>query len=138
VEEIEGVLYVNDSKGTNTDAAVKALESFNRPILLIAGGLGKGGSYHEMIEKVKEKAKWLVLIGDDAEKIQEAALAQGYTQIHRAGSLEAAVDFCAAHAASGDVVLLSPACASYDMFKNYGQRGDVFKELVRALPGVRA
>lgn len=138
VEEIDGVLYINDSKGTNTDAAIKALDSFNRPILLIAGGLGKGGSYHDMIEKVKEKVKWLVLIGDDADKIEAAALEQGYGQIHRAGSLTAAVDFCASHAFPGDVVLLSPACASYDMFKNYGHRGDAFKELVRALPGVRA
>jgi UDP-N-acetylmuramoylalanine--D-glutamate ligase len=138
VEEIHGVLYVNDSKATNTDAAIKAMDSFSRPILLIAGGLGKGGSYYDMIEKVKEKVKWLVLIGDDADKIEAAALEQGYQRIQRAGSLAEAVDFCASHASSGDVVLLSPACASYDMFKNYGHRGDAFKELVRALPGVKA
>lgn len=138
VMEIHGVLYVNDSKGTNTDAAIKAMESFERPILLIAGGLGKGGSYDDMIEKVKEKVKRLVLIGDDAEKIQAAALGKGYSAIFRADSLEAAVAYCAAEAVPGDVVLLSPACASYDMFKNYSQRGDLFKALVKALAGAKA
>lgn len=130
--EKDGVLYVNDSKGTNTDAAIKAMEAFERPILLIAGGRGKGASYKKMAKKVKEKVKLLVLIGEDGDKIETAVRAVGYEQVLRANSMEEAVTICGEHAVSGDIVMLSPACASYDMFKNYSQRGECFKEAVLA------
>jgi UDP-N-acetylmuramoylalanine--D-glutamate ligase len=131
VLEHQGVLYVNDSKGTNTDAAIKAIDAFQRPVILIAGGLGKGGSYQELAEKIKEKVKLLVLIGTDGDKIEETVRQTGFKQIYRAIDLADAVTVSAQKASEGDVVLLSPACASYDMFANYAERGNMFKSLVK-------
>lgn len=125
-----GVTFINDSKGTNVDATIKALEAFEEPILLIAGGLGKGASYDGLATIIHQKVKHLILIGQDAPLIQAAVLAQGDFSIVHVKDMEAAVSAAKALSQEGDVVLLSPACASYDMFQNYGQRGDMFKEWV--------
>jgi UDP-N-acetylmuramoylalanine--D-glutamate ligase len=135
VGEYDGVLYVNDSKATNPDSAIKAMESYDRPILLIAGGDGKNVSFREFAAKVAEKAKVAVLIGKDREMIQEALLSFGFHAIRIAESLEEATALCHDLAAPGDVVLLSPACASYDMFTDYEERGRVFKATIKTLIG---
>ncbi len=129
----QGVRYINDSKGTNVDAAIKALEAFGEPIILIAGGKGKGTSFLPFAEKIREKAKALVLIGQAAGEIGEAVRQAGFYQYVYARDLRDAIRKATELAAPGDIVLLSPACASYDMFKHFEHRGEVFKELVREL-----
>lgn len=133
VKEKNGVVYYNDSKGTNPDAAIKGIQAMDRPTYLIGGGYDKGSSYDEWIQSFDGKVKALVLIGQTREKIAEAAKALGFTDIVFAESLEEAVQYCAEHAVSGDAVLLSPACASWGMFPNYEVRGQIFKELVNNL-----
>lgn len=133
VTEKHGVVYYNDSKGTNPDAAIKGIQAMDRPTLLIGGGYDKESSYEEWIRSFDGKVKYLVLIGQTKEKIAEAARACGFENIVLEESLEAAVQFCAEHAVSGDAVLLSPACASWGMFPNYEVRGRRFKELVNQL-----
>ncbi len=133
VTEKNGVRYYNDSKGTNPDAAIKAVEAMNRPTILIGGGYDKASEYDEWIESFGTKVKLLVLIGQTADKIESCARAHGFEAIIKADSLKAAVDVCYAHAISGDAVLLSPACASWGMFKNFEERGQMFKEYVHAL-----
>lgn len=133
VTEKNGVVYYNDSKGTNPDAAIKGIQAMDRPTLLIGGGYDKGSSYEEWIQSFDGKVKHLVLIGQTREKIAETARTLGFTDIVFAESLEEAVQFCADHAQSGDAVLLSPACASWGMFPNYEVRGRRFKELVNQL-----
>ena len=133
VTEKNGVVYYNDSKGTNPDAAIKGIQAMDRPTLLIGGGYDKGSSYEEWIQAFDGKVKYLVLIGQTREKIAETARKLGFTDIVFAESLEEAVQFCADHAVSGDAVLLSPACASWGMFPNYEVRGQIFKKLVRKL-----
>lgn len=133
VTEKNGVVYYNDSKGTNPDAAIRGIQAMDRPTLLIGGGYDKGSSYEEWIQAFDGKVKYLVLIGQTKEKIAETARALGFTDIVFAESLEEAVRFCADHAKSGDAVLLSPACASWGMFPNYEVRGKIFKELVNQL-----
>lgn len=135
VAEIGGVRYVNDSKATNVDAAIKALDSFEEPVVLIAGGRGKGASYRPFAEKIAEKASAVVLIGEDKDRIEKALLEQGFLWIFKTGSLEEAVELCRREARPGQVVLLAPACSSYDMFRNYEERGKAFKELVRRIAG---
>jgi len=135
VAEINGVRYINDSKGTNCDAAIKALESFTEPIVLIAGGKEKGASFDDFAALAKEKAKEVILIGQAAAKIRASLLKAGYHEPRRADSMAEAVRIAAAVAAPGDVVLLSPACSSFDMFKCFEHRGEVFKEEVRKLRG---
>lgn len=132
VREWRGVRFVNDSKGTNVDATLKALESIDRPMWLIAGGRDKGGDFSRLAPLVRQRVKRLILIGEAAPLI--AAAMDGYDAIDRAGSLREAVEIAAAGAMTGDVVLLSPACASFDMFADYQDRGRQFKTLVRALP----
>lgn len=136
VTEKNGVRFYNDSKGTNPDAAIKAIQAMNRPTLLIGGGYDKQSTYEEWIRAFDGKVKYLLLIGVTAEKIKETALREGFpeSRMIMAETLENAIRFCHEHAASGDAVLLSPACASWDQFDSYEQRGDIFKELVRALP----
>lgn len=129
-----GVAYYNDSKGTNTDAAIQAVKAMVKPTVLIGGGYDKGSEYDDWVETFEGKVKSLVLIGQTADKIEAAARKAGFTRIFRADSMEEAVKLCAAEAVPGDAVLLSPACASWGMFKNYEERGRIFKELVRALP----
>ena len=134
VTEKHGVVYYNDSKGTNPDAAIKGIQAMNRPTLLIGGGYDKHSTYEEWIQSFDGKVKYLVLIGQTREKIAEAARACGFNDILFADSLEEAVNICASRAEAGDAVLLSPACASWGMFPNYEVRGRQFKELVHKLP----
>ena len=131
VAEVQGVRYYNDSKATNVDATLKALDSFPGRILVILGGKDKDSDYTQLRNTLSEKAVLALLIGAAADKIEKQI--QGSVAIRRSGTLESAVDaaFRAAH--PGDVVLLAPACASFDQFENYEQRGRVFKELVRRL-----
>ena len=129
----EGVRYYNDSKGTNPDSSIKALEAMSRPTILIAGGYDKHSEFDEFIEAFDNKVKLMVLLGQTADKIEETAVRHGFTNIIKTDSLEKAVKICAENAVSGDVVLLSPACASWGMFKNYEERGKLFKEYVNSL-----
>jgi len=133
VAEINGVAYYNDSKGTNPDAAIKGIQAMNRPTYLIGGGYDKKSTYDEWIEAFDGKVKELILLGQTAEKIAETARKHGFHQIVMVNSLEEAVQYAAQHAEEGDAVLLSPACASWGMFKNYEVRGDQFKEFVHKL-----
>ena len=133
VATVDGVDYYNDSKGTNPDAAIKGIQAMNRPTYLIGGGYDKGSEYDEWIEAFDGKVKELVLIGVTAQKIADCARKHGFEHIVFADSLEDAVKECAARAGSGDAVLLSPACASWDMFPSYEVRGEKFKEIVNSL-----
>lgn len=134
VTEKNGVVYYNDSKGTNPDAAIKGIQAMDRPTLLIGGGYDKESSYEEWIRSFDGKVRYLVLIGQTREKIRDAAARCGFTSTILADDLEEAVKLCARMAHSGDAVLLSPACASWGQFKNYEERGRMFKAYVRALP----
>ncbi len=133
VLERSGVKYYNDSKGTNPDAAIQAIRAMPGPTVLIAGGYDKQSDYDEWIESFGDKVKYLVLIGQTRDKIAECARRHGFTEIMYAEDMAEAVRVCAAYANSGDSVLLSPACASWGMFDNSEQRGNVFKECVRNL-----
>ncbi len=133
VLERYGVRYYNDSKGTNPDAAIQAIRAMPGPTILIAGGYDKQSEYDEWIEAFDGKVKHLVLIGQTRDKIAECAREHGFHEIMYAEDMAEAVRVCAAYANSGDNVLLSPACASWGMFDNYEQRGNVFKECVRNL-----
>ena len=131
--EKNGVAYYNDSKGTNPDAAIKGIQAMNRKTLLIGGGYDKDSEYEEWIEAFDGKVKKLVLLGQTREKIAEAARRVGFEDIILVDTLEEAVKVCAENANEGEAVLLSPACASWGMFKNYEERGDKFKEYLKAL-----
>ncbi|MFI5200753.1 MAG: UDP-N-acetylmuramoyl-L-alanine--D-glutamate ligase [Candidatus Kapaibacterium sp.] len=132
VRELDGVKYYNDSKATNVDSVYYALGSFKEPIILIAGGKDKGNDYSKIADLVKEHVKAIVTVGKGAEKIEK--FFGGTKPTHSAGmSMEEAVRLAKEAAAPGDIVLLSPACASFDMFDNYEHRGRVFKELVNQL-----
>ena len=133
VTEKNGVVYYNDSKGTNPDAAIKGIQAMDRPTLLIGGGYDKESSYDEWILSFDGKVKYLVLLGETREKIARAARTCGFDNILFADTLEEAVKICAERAESGDAVLLSPACASWEMFPSYEVRGRKFKEYVRNL-----
>ena len=133
VREKDGVAYYNDSKGTNPDAAIKGIQAMNRPTVLIGGGYDKDSEYEEWIQAFDGKVKLLVLVGATKEKIAKAAERVGFVSYVMADSFEEAVEKCIEAAKSGDAVLLSPACASWGMFKNYEERGDKFKELVNCL-----
>lgn len=134
VKEVKGVNYYNDSKGTNPDAAIKGIQAMNRPTLLIGGGYDKGVSFDEWIEHFDNKVRYLLLIGQTAEKIAETANRHGFNAVIIEPDLESAVKKCYELAEEGDAVLLSPACASWGQFKNYEQRGDLFKAYVQELP----
>lgn len=133
VAEIRGVRYYNDSKGTNPDAAIKGIRAMNRPTYLIGGGYDKQSDYDEWILSFGGKVRKLVLIGQTREKIAECARRHGFLDVELCDSLEEAVDLCYRNAKSGEAVLLSPACASWGMFRDYEERGRVFKECVRGL-----
>lgn len=133
VTERFGVKYYNDSKGTNPDAAMQAIKAMPGPTLLIAGGYDKHSEFDEWIESFGSKVRYLVLIGQTRDKIAECAKKHGFTDIMYAEDLQEAVQVCASYANSGDNVLLSPACASWGMFKNFEERGTKFKEYVRSL-----
>jgi UDP-N-acetylmuramoylalanine--D-glutamate ligase len=128
---INGVAYYNDSKATNVDATIKALESFPANIHLILGGKDKGSDYTVLNDLLRERVKRVYTIGAAAEKIQSHI--KGATDVVSSGTLESAVKQAASAARSGDIVLLAPACASFDQFQNYEHRGRVFKDLVHSL-----
>ena len=132
VDTVDGVAYYNDSKGTNPDAAIKGIQAMVAPTFLIGGGYDKGSEYDEWIEAFDGKVKWLVLIGQTAQKIADCAKRHGFNSIIFEENLQDAVAYCHENAVDGDAVLLSPACASWGQFDNYEQRGDVFKEYVRS------
>ncbi len=128
----QGVMFVNDSKGTNVDATIKALESFTQPVVIILGGKDKGSDFSRLRDVLLQQAKAIVLIGEATEAIASAL--EGMGHVHRADSLAQAVTFAERMAVAGDVVLLSPACASFDMFRDYLDRGQQFRDLVNTLP----
>ncbi|MGH9394279.1 MAG: glutamate ligase domain-containing protein, partial [Terriglobales bacterium] len=131
-----GVEYFNDSKATNVDATVKALEAFPQGVWLILGGKDKGSDYAPLAPLLRQRGRGALLIGAATEKIaaQLAPLLEGSpVALTSCGTLDQAVATAAASANAGDTVLLAPACASFDQFQNYGHRGRVFKELVAAL-----
>jgi len=127
---IDGVTYYDDSKGTNVGSTVAALNGFAQPVVLIAGGEGKGQDFAPLRDPIARHARAVVLIGRDREQIARAIEASGVA-VERAATMDEAVQLARAASRPGDVVLLSPACASYDMFKNYGHRGDVFAAAVK-------
>lgn len=128
VTQVAGVDWYNDSKGTNVGATLAAISGFDHPVVLIAGGQGKGADFSPLHDVVCSKARAVVLIGQDAALIEQAL--QGCTPVVHAGSMDEAVQQAAKLAQPGDVVLLSPACASFDMFNGYEDRGEKFVEAV--------
>lgn len=135
VLEHKGVRYYDDSKGTNVGATIRALQSFAEPVILIAGGLGKGADFALLHEVVRRKVKRMVLIGEAADQMGEQL--DGATSIVRAQSMDEAVDRASKASEPGDVVLLSPACASFDMFKDYADRGRAFVRAVETISGMK-
>jgi len=133
VAEIRGVLYYNDSKATNVDATLKALDAFPGRILIILGGKDKGSDYTVLQKPLREKAILALLIGAAADKIEKQIT--GSVAIERAATIECAVEIASHAAQPGDIVVLAPACASFDQFENYEHHGRVFKELVRQIGG---
>lgn len=132
VRELEGVQWINDSKGTNVDATLKSLEGFaGSSVILILGGKDKAGEFERMRELVSAKTRTILTIGKAADRIAEAL--QGASEIVSAGDMQRAIAWAREHAKSGDTVLLSPACASFDQYRNFEHRGEHFEELVRAL-----
>ena len=132
VRELDGIRYVNDSKATNVNAVWYALGSFDRPIVLILGGRDKGNDYSELYGLVEHKVRAIIAIGESADKVEEEFKGR-VSEFVRAKTMDEAVKASSFLAKKGDVVLLSPACASFDMFDNYEHRGQVFKESVRNL-----
>ncbi len=128
-----GVDYYNDSKGTNPDAAIKGIQAMSKPTILIGGGYDKNSEYDEWIAAFEGKVKHLVLIGQTKEKIAETAKRMGVASVVLMDTFEEAMEFCVTHAVEGDAVLLSPACASWGMFKNYEERGRMFKDYVKGI-----
>lgn len=131
VATVDGVDYYNDSKGTNVDASIRAVLAMKKPIVLIGGGYDKGSSFDEWTQLFPGRVKHLVLIGVTAPMVRASAEKFGFTAISDCETFQEAVDLCRAKAEAGDCVLLSPACASWGMFDNYEQRGNMFKEQVR-------
>ena len=132
VRTVDGVLYVNDSKATNVNAVWYALESFDRPVVLIAGGRDKGNDYTDLKPLVREGVRAVVAMGESADTLYEELGAEADERA-RARSMEEALDFAQGFARRGDAVLLSPACSSFDMYDNYEERGDLFRRLVKTL-----
>ena len=130
--ERRGVKFYNDSKGTNTDAAIKGILAMNRPTFLIGGGYDKDSTYDEWVECFDGRVKKLLLIGKTAKAIAACCDKHGFRDYEFADTLEEAMDICFSEASSGDAILLSPACASWGMFRNYEERGKVFKTHARA------
>ncbi|HKL80599.1 MAG TPA: UDP-N-acetylmuramoyl-L-alanine--D-glutamate ligase [Mobilitalea sp.] len=133
VETIGGVTYYNDSKGTNPDASIKAVQAMKNPTIVIGGGYDKNSEFDDWIEAFGGKVRYLVLLGQTREKIASTAIKHGFTNIIMVDSLRDAVRVSAEKANDGDAVLLSPACASWGMFENFEQRGRLFKEYVREM-----
>ncbi|MEX0821058.1 MAG: UDP-N-acetylmuramoyl-L-alanine--D-glutamate ligase [Rhodothermales bacterium] len=132
IRQVDGVRYVNDSKATNVNAVWYALESFDEPVILIAGGRDKGNDYEALKPLVRQKARAVIAVGESADKVA-SELGSETTHSVTADSFADAVRYARLFAEPGDVVLLSPACASFDMFQNYEERGDTFRKLVNEL-----
>ena len=133
VKTIDGITFYNDSKATNVDSVVKALESFDKPVILLAGGHDKMTPLEEFMQLVKENTKAVIFMGEAADRFEEAAKEAGVEPIYRAVSMRDAVEQGYKLAESGDIVLLSPACASYDWYSCFEERGDDFKACVQML-----
>lgn len=133
VDTVKGVKYVNDSKGTNPDSTIKAVQSYNDPIILIAGGYDKGSDFNELFEIAKDYVRSVVILGQTGDLIEETARKHGFTDLYRVNDLKEAVEKSAQIAKEKDIVLLSPACASWGMYNNYEERGREFKKLVADL-----
>ena len=135
VRELEGIRYINDSKGTNVDSTIKAVQSMKAPTAIILGGYDKHVSFAPLAEEIQKTPliRECVIIGATGDQIEKALRDVGYTRIHRAATLEDAVNQCRSLMNGGGNVLLSPACASFDMFSDYEQRGRVFKDIVNGL-----
>ena len=133
VKTIEGRKFYNDSKATNVDAALKGMSSFNKPLILIVGGHDKGTPLHDFMEYVKIHAKYIILIGESSERFYEEAKRAGIHTIEKAVNMEEAIKKAQNIATIGDVVILSPACSSFDMYSCYEERGDIFKDIVNHL-----
>ena len=133
VASIGGVDYINDSKGTNIDATMKAVEMMRGPVILIAGGVDKGASYQPWISCFKGKVKHMIVIGQAASKMEDQLAKE--VQMTKVATLNEAVNFAKAEAKAGDKVLLSPGCSSYDMFRDYVHRGEEFKRIVKGEKG---
>ncbi len=129
VREVNGVKYINDSKATNVDSVWYALQSFEELLIVLVGGRDKGNDYSKLFDLVRERVRAIIAIGESADKVVKAF--QGVTKVEKAQSMEEAVQKAKVLAAHGDVVLLSPACASFDWFENFEHRGRVFKEIVQ-------
>lgn len=134
VRDINGVRYVNDSKATNPDSTIKAINSYDRPLILIAGGMDKKNDFSELINEAKDKVKALVVLGETASELQKQARLSGFEHlVVKVYSMKDAVSVATKVSKNGDIVLLSPACASWDMYKNFEERGDEFKKYVLEL-----
>ena len=131
VREVNGVRYYNDSKATSVEAVRYALQAYDQPIVLMLGGRDKGNDYARILDLVQKHVRAIVAMGESADKVEMAF--SGTKPVRRANSIDEAVQTAQRLAQRGDVVLLSPACASFDWFENYEQRGRVFKELVKNL-----
>jgi UDP-N-acetylmuramoylalanine--D-glutamate ligase len=127
------IFYINDSKATNPESAIKALESFSQPIVLIAGGRNKGCDFTDLARIIKERVKEIVLVGEARSELKEAVMDAGFKNINEVEDFPAAVSTAHSLASPGDIVLLAPACTSWDMFESYEQRGDLFCNLVHSL-----
>jgi UDP-N-acetylmuramoylalanine--D-glutamate ligase len=132
VREVNGVTYVNDSKATNVDSVWYALQSYTAPLIVLMGGRDKGNDYSRLVDPVHAHVKAIIAIGESAAKVRQAFAA--FVPVDEASTMSDAVRHAAARAVQGDIVLLSPACASFDWFTDYEHRGRVFKEIVRQLP----
>lgn len=133
VDTVKGVKYVNDSKGTNPDSTIKAVQSYKDPIILIAGGYDKGSDFNELFEIAKDYVRSVVILGQTGDLIEDTARKHGFTDLYRVNDLKEAVEKSAQIAKEKDIVLLSPACASWGMYNNYEERGREFKNLVADL-----
>lgn len=133
VKTVNGVEFYNDSKGTNPDASIKAIRAMRSPICLIAGGYDKGSDFKELVDEFKGRVKFVAIIGEVKEKIAETLKESGFENFSVVESFEDAIKICYKNAEKGECVLLSPACASWDMFSSYEERGEIFKEFVNGL-----
>lgn len=135
VRELKGVRYINDSKGTNPSSSIRAIEAIETPIILIAGGYEKNSDFHEFINSFSGKVRYLILLGKTAERMAKTAVECGFKdeKIIKCATLDACVSSAFKLGEKGDTVLLSPACASWDMFESFEQRGTEFKRIVKDL-----
>ncbi len=133
VRELNGVKYINDSKGTNPDASITAINAMEQPVILIMGGYDKHSDFTEIMQLIKQRVKKIIVMGATKEQIIRSAIEADYENFTQTDSLKEAVEIAHGIAENGDCVLLSPACASWDMFENFEQRGELFKQYVNSL-----